>query len=195
MIDIFLVVEDFLSESVASKLLLESERYNIITSMVRHGNGNIKKNMEGYNKTAQWIPFFILIDQDQGCPIEKLTKWFPNQKSRYMIFRIAVMEIESWLLADRSAMSEFLSIDISLISQAPDLLPDPKESLITLTKRSRNRYLRERIVPKSGSTAKIGPDYNACLVEFVTNNWSLHRAIDHSPSLKSAFECINNFEI
>lgn len=66
----------------------------------------------------------------------------------------------------------------------PDRLQDPKAALVDVVRRSRSEEVRDRIVPKRGSTAKQGRDYNACLSEFVRTGWSIEEAAAQSASLR-----------
>jgi hypothetical protein len=74
-----------------------------------------------------------------------------------------------------------------------DEIPDPKQFLIAKAKKSRKRNLKKDIVPRAGSTAKIGPNYNACLSNFIRSNLNVHRAIKYSESLDRGFRKIQNF--
>jgi hypothetical protein len=66
-------------------------------------------------------------------------------------------------MADRDSFSEFLGIAKANFPYKMDELPDPKQFLLNMTNKTRKRRLKEDIIPISGSTAKIGPDYNACI--------------------------------
>lgn len=110
-----------------------------------------------------------------------------------LLFRIAVREVESWLLADQVNLARFFGIAQSSIPARPDELPDPKQKLIDLARKSRNRRLREDIVPRKGSTAKQGPDYNVRLEEFVNGIWNPRTAAESSPSLHRATLKIERF--
>jgi hypothetical protein len=67
----------------------------------------------------------------------------------------------------------------------PDALPDPKRTLIDLARRSRFADIRNRVVPKAKSTAKQGPDYNACLSAFLALFWQSTDAARKSASVVS----------
>ncbi|WP_197673209.1 hypothetical protein [Leptolyngbya sp. O-77] len=120
--------------------------------------------------------------------------WLPCPKHPNLIFRVAVVEVEAWLLAHREAFAEFLGISVNLIPHNIDSEPDPKRLLIELTKRSRRRSLRDAIVPPQGSTAKIGRDYNGQLIQFVNQNWQANTARACSRSLDRAMNAIAHFE-
>jgi hypothetical protein len=195
-IPIHIAVEDFLSEMVLRVMLEQSGRHFAVGAcMGRTGFGYLKKNITGFNKAAKGTPFLILTDLDQAeCPPILIQEWLPVPKHDNLLFRIAVREVESWLLAHRKAFAEFLGIRESLVPPRPDELEDPKRVLIELTARSRKGKLREAIIPTPGSTAKIGPDYNGALISFVQNRWKVQEAAKRSPSLNRSFHTINIFQ-
>jgi hypothetical protein len=191
---ITLAVEDSLSETVARKILKQSDKnYCVINCLGRKGFGYLKTKINKFNEASKQLPFFVLTDQDNGCPPEKIDSWLKCKANSNFIFRIAVMEIESWVMADRDSFSEFLGIAKANIPYKMDELPDPKQFLLNMTQKSRKRRLKEDIIPIPGSTAKIGPDYNACISDFVRDRWNVRKAIRHSESLNRAFKKIQEF--
>ena len=111
-----------------------------------------------------------------------------------MLYRFAVMEVESWILAHREAVSEFLSVPVRHIPENTDTIPRPKEFLVALARKSRSKSIRRDIAPRRNSTARVGPDYNGRLSTFVTECWEAGIAIDASPSLERALRRIETFE-
>jgi hypothetical protein len=170
MIPINLVFEDILSEAILKVMLQQSQRpFAVQKSINCHGFGKIKKQILAYNNVAQITPFLVLTDLDQAeCPLTIINNWFQaRSKHPNLLFRIAVREVEAWLMADREAFAKFLGISIDLIPTDVDNITDPKTNLINLVKKSKKRQLRDSIVPAKNSTAKIGKDYNGPLIEFV----------------------------
>lgn len=195
-IPIHLAVEDILSEMVLRVMLQQSGRhYAVGTCFGHYGFGYLKKRVNGFNNAARGTPFLILTDLDQtDCPPLLIKEWFSSPIHSNLLFRIAVREVEAWLLAHRSAFASFLGVREASIPESPDELIDPKKSLIELAAKSRKRELREAIIPRSGSTARIGPDYNGQLISYVQHRWKVREATKHSPSLNRAFWAIRNFE-
>lgn len=195
-IPINLVVEDVLSEAVLREILRQSQRsFSIGHCFYKNGSGYIKKNILGFNKAAQGMPFLVLTDLDnEECPLALINSWLSQPKHPNLIFRVAVREVEAWLLAHREAFADFLGISIDLIPDDVDRIPDPKQELINLTRRSRKKSLRDAIVPAPKSTARIGRDYNAPLIKFVHENWRVDSARNHSSSLAKAVDAIDAFE-
>lgn len=195
-IPIHLAVEDPVSEFVLKVMLQQSGRnYAIGSCFGRSGFGYLKKSINGFNNAAKGTPFLILTDLDQtDCPPLLINEWLSAPKHNNLLLRIAVREVESWLLADRSAFAVFLGIRDELIPREPDELNDPKRLLVALASKSRKRKIRDAIVPTSGSTARIGPDYNSTLISYVLNNWNVREALKHSQSLNRAFTAITTFK-
>jgi hypothetical protein len=116
-IPINLAVEDLLSEAVLRKILLYSEKpYAIGTCFCKGGYDYLKKSILGFNNAAKATPFLVLTDLDRTeCPPVLLREWLPYPKHPNLIFRVAVKEVEAWLLAHRDAFARFLGIQRRLI--------------------------------------------------------------------------------
>jgi hypothetical protein len=194
-ISINLVFEDAISEFIMMKLLdsfKDKFRYGI--SYSANGFGYIKSNINGFNQASIAVPFFVLTDLDNhSCPPELINDWLNSAINSNLIFRIAVREVESWLLADIEGFSSFTGVAQVNFPINPELEDDPKQVLINLVRRSRNRSIREDIVPINNN-ARIGPNYNERLMEFVSDFWSLERAISRSESLSRACNRLNEFQ-
>lgn len=196
LIPINLAVEDPLSEAVLRAILHQSNRPYIVGNCYsKNGFGYLKKNIKGFNNAAKGTPYIVLTDLDRAeCPKELIQEWLPSPKHPNLLFRIAVREIEAWLLADSKNFAKFLGISQTLIPQNVDEISDPKQTLINIARKSRNRELHEAIVPQSNSTAKVGRDYNGQLIYFVNNYWQMEVAKLCSPSLQRAINAIDKFE-
>ena len=193
---ITLAVEDPLGEAIARKILLQSDKnYSVVNCLGGKGYGYLKAKINAFNKAARALPFFIVTDQDSGCPPDKIKSWLNQKAHSNLLFRIAVMEIESWVMADRKAFAEFLSISVADIPYKLDEIADPKEFLLAKARKSRSKRLIDDIVPRPSSTAKIGPNYNARLSEFVRNNWDVFEAVKYSESLNRAFRKVQEFRL
>lgn len=194
-IPIILIIEDLLSEVIARKLLSEfGESYEIHYRMI-WTKSEIQQRINGMNNASRGIPCFALTDQDRfdTCPPGEIRRWIRGSVSPNLIYRFASMEVESWVMADREAFSNYLSIPMSRISIQTDTIPDPKEFLINLARRSRRHRLSKDLIPAPGSTSKVGPGYNARLSEFVQEHWNADRAAQNSPSLARALRRLREF--
>jgi hypothetical protein len=196
LIPINLAVEDPLSEAVLRTILHQSNRRYIVGNCYsKNGFGYLKKNIKGFNNAAKGTPYIVLTDLDRAeCPQELIQEWLPYTKHPNLLFRIAVREVEAWLLADSDSFAKFLGVSQTLIPQNVDEISDPKQTLINIARKSQKRELHEAIVPRSNSTAKVGRDYNGQLIYFVNNYWQMEAAKLCSPSLKRAINVISKFE-
>lgn len=196
MITLNLVFEDELSEFVMQKIIAQfGSKYRVGYSYSGGGFGYIKKGIAGFNAASVYTPFFVLTDLDNHeCPIELMNNWLPPEgRNQNLIFRIAVREIESWILSDREGFASFIDISIQNIPRKPDLEPDAKRTLINLVKKSRRRRIKEDIIPRNEYVAQ-GPNYNDRLMEYVLETWDINRAVQNSDSLKRAINHLNKFQ-
>lgn len=187
--NIYIAVEDELSEIVLRKLLLEpGQNFYIVSCIGKRGNGYLKKKLPGLIALAPSHPVVVLTDLDQRqCPSDLINDWFRNQnKPEDLIFRVAIKEIESWIMADNKGFSEYCGVPINNIPRTPEDLEDPKQTLLNLVKKHSPRDLRLDLVAESGSGAKQGLSYNNRLKEYVTNRWNPIRAANSAPSLAKA---------
>ena len=196
MITLNLVFEDILSEQVMFRILERfGNKYFIANSYAGNGSGYIKKGISGFNQASKFNPFFVLTDLDTYlCPSGLINDWLKVQKESNLIFRVAIREVESWLLADRKGISDFMGVDLKQIPIRSELLTDPKRSLISIATISKKRNIREDLVPKNNN-ATIGPNYNGRLTNFVLNFWSIDDAMKNSTSLARAVACIEKFQL
>jgi hypothetical protein len=195
MIPINLAIEDELSGAVLRRLLRHANRdYHVGNAYGRGGNGYLRKTIAGWNSAARGRPFIVLTDLDNfDCAPTLIKDWLGVPRHNNLLFRVAVREVEAWLLADITNLPRFLNISPSRMPGNPEQLADPKKALVDLARTSRSATIRNRLVPKSASTAKQGPDYNSCLSEFVSDNWNVDQACENSASLQRTVERLATF--
>jgi hypothetical protein len=183
-----IATEDALSEAVAETLLLQVGVRDIHARIRKEGFGYLRSRVAAFNGMAEKVmPVLLITDLDQKrCPPEMIADWLPAPRSARLLFRIAVRETESWLLADRAAFARFAGISFAAIPNEPDDLLDPKAALLKLIRKSSDRELKQDILPPRGSTSPIGLGYNSQLCRFVRSHWKCDRAAKHSPSLSRA---------
>jgi hypothetical protein len=188
-----LVVEDVISRAVALKVIHESTREFRVTQVLGlRGKPDIQKKILEYNRSASQLPFVVIVDMDNdGCPPGMLARWFPSGVARKMMFRVAVREVESWILADRVAFAEYIGIRQDSISPDPDLLSDPKKEIFDLVRRSRKRNLKLDVLPRD--SASQGPAYNLRIGEFVHSKWRPAVARESSRSLERFIRALERF--
>lgn len=194
-IPINLAVEDPLSDAVARKILSSSSGiYEVGVTYSRGGFGYLKSKLEGFNNAAKGTPFFVLTDLDvEECAPKLRAQWLPNGNHPNLVFRIAVREVESWLLADLKNFSAFLGIKTSAMRRSIETIKDPKDFLIRLASKSPRREIRADIVPPRNSARKQGPNYNGRLIEFVEKKWNPIQASRLSDSLDRAIKRLDDF--
>jgi len=187
-------VEGMLDEAVLRRLM---KKVGAMAGPIYGKNGKsfLLQKVNAYNQAARFAPWVILIDldHDDDCAPPFLQFCLPNP-ARYMSFRVAVREIEAWLLADRDRLAKFLSVGVSHIPHDPETLDSPKSTMVEIARHSRRRDVRENMVPRGGSGRKIGPAYTSLLIEFARdpeNGWRPEIAAKSSDSLN---RCIRHLE-
>src|SRR5260370_4619563 len=189
-IPVHIAIEDDLSEVGVRRLLGDTDGgYSVGTAFGRTGYGYLRGTVRKWNAAAAaGVPIILLTDLDRHpCPSALINTWLDVAPHPNLIFRIAVREVESWVLADREGFSELFVISSVLVPAEPDKLGDPKQTLVNLARRSRRRAVKESLVPRLGTTAAQGPDYNGCLGDFIRNHWNSTAAVGRSPSLSRAW--------
>lgn len=187
-----LAVEDRLSESVAKRLLAEyAPSVQILETLGLRGNRPLRQSLRRLNQIATFqrpALVFTDLDRPQSCPATLVREWTQGLViSSQLMIRVAVLEIEAWLLADRAGVARWLSVAAHRVPGDPESISDPKRALIELANRSRNRDLREAIVPRHGTgTHQIGPGYNQSVGEFASRHWRPESARSNAPSLNRA---------
>lgn len=197
LIPLNIAVEDILSDAVVRRLLsLSGKSFTIGATFMRGGQSYLKARIEGFNNAAKGTPFFVLTDLDQHeCASTLIKDWLPHDKNPNLIFRVAVIEVEAWLMADRQNFAKFLGISSTLIPKNIESVSDPKALLLKLSKKSRYSKIKKDLVPPPDSDRKIGPNYNGRLIDYVVNKWNPEDAKHNSHSLKSAVERIKGFKL
>jgi hypothetical protein len=190
-----LAVEDELSGAVLRRLLDESDRgFAIDRLIIGRGFGQLKAGIPKYRTASRALPHVVLTDLDRYvCPRELLADWRATRLPSSMLLRIAVREVEAWLLADRAGIANFLCIPTVKVPVDPEAIPDPKQALINLARKSRRRRFAEELVPATGSAAPIGPMYNTHLAEFASTRWNVASARGSAASLDRAMNRLGQF--
>ena len=184
-------VEGNLDEAVLRRLV-EDEGAVLHRLYGREGKPRLKQRLTDYNQSARQRPWVVIMDLDQDfdCAPPLKDECLPDP-ARYMCFRIAVRAIETWLLADKQSIAQFLGVATSRIPSSPETLVDPKRIMIELAQHSRRREIREDMPPRPGSGRKIGSLYNSQLTSFVQSRWNPEVAAGKSDSLRRCRERIH----
>jgi len=201
-VPITLAVEDELTEHVLRALLVQTKRnFYVVAVYGKKGSGFLKQKLSAFNNASKAIGHLLVTDLDNyACAPKLIEDWFvcslteyPKRRHRNLTFRIAVREIESWVMADRDRFSEFFGLSNHLIPVQTDTIADPKQLLLNIVSKCRKRSLRDDIVPKLGDKRKVGPDYNGRLGEFIQSSWRAEVAVLHSPSLARTWKALQVF--
>jgi len=164
----------------------------IHTQYHKGGSGFLKKNVVAFNNLARKIPFLLLTDLDDAeCAPALIQSWLGQEASPHLLFRVAVREVESWVMADRTKFASFMGVSVNSVSINPDQLIDPKRALLDLAIESRKAFIREDLLPVG--SAQKGPGYNNLLGSFLKKHWRMTEAQKHSPSLKKMIHRLNEY--
>ncbi len=186
------VVEDALSEAVCLRLLAH---HSLDPGVVygKEGYGFIKTRLRGFNHAAKGMCYLVLADLDRSnCAPELWNDWLPGiTRHSNLIFRVAVREVESWLLADIEGLTGFFRFKGTQSFTDPDRVSDPKQQVLAMASKSPNRMLREGVVFQNRHGKLVqGPDYNGSLLRFVQTTWDVSNAIQKSDSLLRAAKAL-----
>jgi len=191
-LDIYALVEGLTDEAMAHRLA-KAAGHEIAACYGKRGMGYIQKRIAGFNGLARSMPILTLVDfmdTRMDCPPDMVHAWLPHREQG-MLLRAVVRELESWLLADRNGIAEYLKIPIARVPGNPESLNDPKATLIHLARGSRSLRIREGIVPAQGSSATVGREYTFWIIRFIRELWNMDRARINTPSLD---HCIRRLE-
>lgn len=189
----YIATEDRLSETIA-ELLVKATGHSVAAKIPKDrrqhaGFGYLKARLPDFIASCRGgVNFLLLTDLDtRPCPPDLLQDWLggtPRPDS--LLLRIAVREVESWVLADRSQFAGWLGVSEEIVPTAPEACLDPKTDLLKVAARSRYRELREGLLPRKNAASKVGLEYNDLLCEFVTDKWRIEEACRLAPSLERA---------
>jgi hypothetical protein len=188
---LFAVVEGDTDEPVVRKLANDA-RLRIEHVFDMGGKGQLDKLLKNFNSSAKGSPWFVLrdLDHDSDCAPSYLRD-VRLRPATWMIFRLAVREIEAWLLADHEGLAEYLGVSPSRIPARPDELDDPTQTLVNLARRSRRSGIIHAFVPRQGDSVVVGPGYEAGIIDFGRERWDLNSACKRSPSLQGARDALH----
>ncbi len=189
-------VEGIVDEAVV-RVLASRAGLNVTAVYGKNGKAHLRSKLLAYNHAARYAPWIVLIDLDDDAecapPFKRQLLPKPAQQ---MCFRVAVREVESWLLADRERAASFFAVSRSRIPAQPEAESNPKQAMISIARQSRRRAIREDMVPREGSGRNVGPAYASRLIEFVTDfrrGWRCYVAAEGAESLKRCLECLKRF--
>ncbi|ROQ90899.1 hypothetical protein [Desulfosoma caldarium] len=187
---ISVAVEGLLDEAVACRLINDvGGRLGSVYG--KQGRQSLRKKIGGYNKAARHALWFVLVDLngDAECALLLRKSWLDAPEPR-LCFRVAVRQVEAWLIADHEALATSLGVARSLVPSDPEALQNAKVEMVNLARRSRRKNSRADMVPREGSGRSIGPAYVSRLIEYVERHWRPHVAAQKAESLRRAITCL-----
>ncbi len=189
-IEISAAVEGIVDEAVVRKLIAHA---GATPGPVygKQGKSFLRQRIAGYNNAARWAPWIVLVDlnHDGDCAPPLRNAWLV-QPAAHLCFRVAVREVEAWLIADAERLAPFLGVPRNEVPANPEGLDEPKTTMVNLARSSRRRAIREDMVPREGSGRQVGPAYSSRLIEFASSSWRPDVAAERSDSLRRAINCL-----
>lgn len=195
-LEVALVVEDVLSLVVMEKVMAHTQRgFSVVRSLNENGVDKIRLSLTKYRNASHVLAHVVLVDLDNAtCAPALRQQWGVPTLPDTMLFRVAVREVEAWVLADRAGFASFAGIPQNKVSPSPETLADSKQALINLVRQSRNRRLVSELVPEQGTSMSKGPLYNERLGQFVREKWDVAAAMQAAPSLQRTVDRLQEFQ-
>jgi hypothetical protein len=181
-------------DEIVIRAILSTAGLGVSAVFGKHGKHYLRSKLSAYNKSASYQPWVVLtdLDDDEDCAPPLRHKLLPHP-ARQMCFRIAVREVEAWLLADRERVASFFGVARSRVPANPENERDAKQAMLQLARSSRSRAIREDMVPREGSGRLVGPAYASRLIEFAGNRrdgWRCEVAAETADSLRRCLTCL-----
>src|SRR5471032_291896 len=110
---VVLASEDALSEAVGRRLVEETGSDLAVTQLLRRGGfGYLRSRIRNFCELARRTPVLLLTDLDrEECPANLIADWLRRDAiPEQLLFRVAVRQVESWLLADRDGIARLLKV-------------------------------------------------------------------------------------
>ncbi|WP_421739078.1 hypothetical protein [Caulobacter sp.] len=162
---------------------------------VAGGKSKLDPVIAKYVQSSHHLPWLIIrdLDRDEICaPL--LARRLSAETPQFLCLRIAVRQIESWLLADRAAMSHFLKVPLARLPNDPESILDAKRAVVDLAANSKSKDIRLAMVPSVSSGASEGPEFSAFMTDFVIKHWrpEIASALIPNSSLDRAIRCLRS---
>lgn len=187
-----LAVEGILDEAVAVRLA-RAAGFTPRHPVIAKGKSNLDRKLPAFNHAAKGSPWLVIrdLDRDETCASTLAGKLLRAPNS-WMCFRVAVPQIESWLLADRQRFAEFFRVRPALVPERPDESDHAKRSTLDALAQSTNKTVRGDMLPRRGSGGREGSLYCSRMIEFAREAWRPEEAAKHSASLDRALRALES---
>lgn len=190
-----MLVEGDCDEIVVRKLLAETG-HSVGTVFGKGGIDKLRRLAFGISRRSRHgVPLIIVADHmdlDEGCPGDAAAALLADRPDLCLV-RLAVPEIESWVMASRQEFADYLGVSVQLVPSNPDVVPDAKQRLVNIARKSTRKNKRMAIVPQPGTSASVGPGYIDELARFIQSDWQLSSARSSSRSLHKAAASLEKF--
>lgn len=184
------VVVEGASDVPIVRRLVEAAGLGITNVYITRGKDKFNEKLPGYLNAARFSGWVLVRDLDHDAPCAPdLVASIALQLPPYAALRIAVRDMESWLLADHQAIATALAIPEHRVPTDPDLEDSSKATLVNLARSSSSRTVRSDLVPSPGNSSKVGRGYLSFIDEFALE-WDPDRAAGRSESLRRALQGI-----
>jgi hypothetical protein len=200
-------VEDDLSEAVLRRLISELRADCQVEFAypphnragprdLKSGWGYLQSNLTAFALASKTIPHVVLVDLDDSeCAPMKVKDWLSKiPKAHNLMLRIAVTEVESWLLADFDGLMEYLHVPNQVSSQSCETIRYPKEVIVAYASKSRLGEIKRDMCPLRERMGAVGPGYQSLMRSFARDVWNFEEASKASPSLSSAIAALAKFK-
>ena len=192
------IVEGQTDEAVFTRLLdfAEVHPYQIKAA---GGKSKVTERLISYNRSARIGSYWLVVvdlDQDADCAPQHMRQIFKGQsRSEKLLLRIAVHSIESWLMADRRGMAQFLSIPANNFPANPDIIDNPKRFLINLVhQKCPPKQKRNLVKEMTGNRDLTGQGYRYWINRFASRQWRPEVAAQRSDSLARCIRALENLK-
>lgn len=190
---IYGAVEGYVDEAVLQRLVTHVGA-EVGTIYGKTGKEELLRRLPAYCNAARTQPWVVLVDLDHSwdCAPQGVSAWLP-EGAPFLCFRIAVRQVESWLLADWERFASFLAVRPGALRNNPETLPDAKRMVVDLARKSRRKAIQKDMVPRPGSGRSVGPAYTSRLIEFIGDGgagWRPEIASLYSDSLHRCLRCL-----
>jgi hypothetical protein len=157
----------------------------------KNGKPALEAKINGFNNAAKHAPWVVLVDLngEEECAPPLRQRWLPAP-APLLCFRVAVRQVEAWLIADGEALASYLGVARGRMPNDPEALPNAKDSMVNLARRSRRAAIRHDMVPRQASGRSVGPAYTSRLIEYAETRWRPGVAARRSESLRRAITCL-----
>jgi hypothetical protein len=178
--------EDQLSETVCETLISAYlPKYTVNLRLRKQGFGYLRSRIDNFQALSRTHLVFLLTDLDSArCAPSLQQSWLRGRSlGPNFLFRVAIREVESWLLADEDGIRSFLKIKSIKLPANLDTIENPKQTLLRLALKS-PKAIRDEVCAPPAAAAVQGPGYNIRLGAFVKDAWNHRKAAGRSESLR-----------